>query len=175
MTVRGPRVQQILQRLHQGDPRTFDAKEDRECLRDASASFEPYRLQIASPEKTWEISQIALSPANPCFKILEQSRGIRLSWTWRASQGISFCLIAVENSHFLCTPAEAAHPIRIDATEYRRNLGGLLIPLPPGDSQWYVTVWPIIHLGWIELAGQPLHLGPISKNGIRELLARPKV
>jgi hypothetical protein len=34
--------------------------------------------------------------------------------------------------------------------------------VPAGARQLFVTVWPLLDLGWVTLAGEPLHLGPLT-------------
>lgn len=154
----GPRVRRIVERLQRGDPLTFDSAEDRACLRENHALFASRRERIAAPEHVWSISTALLVAGRPPLELTD--RGLRIRWTWRALPELSHFLLAVEG-RFLRTPAESRQVVRVDIADYRRGVGGFLVPVPQRGGEVRVTVWPVLDLGWIELAGAPLHLGPI--------------
>ena len=156
---RGPRLQQLLERVERRDPSTFDAAEARTCLRDSRDFFGIHREQIASPRRTWPIAPARLFPAHPPLQLVEEGRAIRVRWTWRSLSELRCCLLAVGCFR---TPADAPRLVRVEEADYRRGVGGFLIPVPAGLAEISITVWPILNLGWIELAGEPLYLGPLS-------------
>lgn len=49
-----------------------------------------------------------------------------------------------------------------DAEAHRRAGGGVPVWTAPGKTRVHVTLWPVIDLGWTELVGPPLHLGPFK-------------
>src|SRR5439155_23513406 len=143
----------VLERLQRGDPHTFDAPEDRECLREAEAIFRPHREQIVPPGRTWVIQQARLSPGNPPLSLGPGKRVTVVRWAWRPGQGVTQCPLAVDPKRFFATPAEAPRAAPIRWEDFRRSAGSVTIPVPPGARQLFVTVWPLLDLGWVTLAG----------------------
>jgi hypothetical protein len=163
LSERGPRVRRILENLALGSQRTFDDPEDLECLRTTPALFEPQQQALTC--RTWDIADLRLSPLNPALALLPPGRAIRIRWSWSASRRVHVCLLAVEKTGFLEVPWQTRSLIRVEEADYRRGGGGFLIPAPQGGGDVYVTLWPILDLGWVQMTGSPLHLGPLRMPG----------
>jgi hypothetical protein len=157
---RGPRVRQLVERIEQGDLHVFDSADNRVCLRGSPDVFARLRTWIAPPQ-TWIIGAAKLSAPYAPLEIVERGRGILVRWHWRSLDELSYCLLAMGECFFE-TPDEPRKVVRVEREDYRRGGSGFLVPAPRGGSEVFVTIWPILDLGWIELAGEPLHLGPIK-------------
>lgn len=142
------------------DPSTVDLK----FLQDNWALLQPYHEEIAAQLRTWVESKLRLTPCTPAWSI-DQTCVIRVRWTWADHKRINFCLLAVDDGRFLDVPAEATQGIqRIDSSNHRMAMacGGLALPPPFGRrKKLFVTIWPVMDLGQLELIGPPLHVGPI--------------
>jgi hypothetical protein len=160
MIDRGPRIRRLVDRIQQSDPRTFEHADDRKCLRESPDVFAELRDWIAPPQ-TWAISAARLSAPYAPLEIVERGRGILVRWNWRSLDELHCCLLAL-GPCFFQTPNEPRKSVRVELEDYRRGGSGFLVPMPRGGGEVFVTIWPILELEWIELAGEPLHLGPIA-------------
>lgn len=167
---RGPRLRRLMERLRAGDVRALDDAEDRACLRESRAVFEPLGTLLSSPARTWRIDAARFRAALPPVQPLETAAGFRIAWNWTALAEVESCLMAVDTSRFLQSPSEAARTVRLSREDQRRA-GGVLLPWPPAGERWFVTIWPLLNLEWLEIAGPPLYVGPISANSQKAQLA----
>jgi hypothetical protein len=136
--------------------------EDLDFLRDHGELIASERPRIEAGLRAWVDGQAQLRPCSPDW-VSDPRRGPPLvRWAWPPSGLVTHCLVAIEAGRFLQTPDEAeVRPSRIDATNYRRA-NGFPVPLFEERPRVFVTVWPVIDLGWLRLVGRPLHLGPFA-------------
>jgi hypothetical protein len=152
------RVREVLLGLERGDRRLFEDPANRDCLRTAEKVFAKHRERVASPKVTWSIGQIRLEAGQPACVINATRTTATIRWSWRASQQISYCLLASNGERCLAIPADAGSNLaRVEVQDRARNLG-INVPLEPGQKMLHVSVWPVIDLDWVALAGEPLHL-----------------
>jgi hypothetical protein len=91
---------------------------------------------------------------------------LRLTLHWDQGTRLKYkCHYAESYTRFLHVP-EDGDPERgegcavIDEDLCQRN--GFRLPLPMNGAPIWVTIWPVISLGWKDVAGKPLHIGPIA-------------
>jgi hypothetical protein len=76
---------------------------------------------------------------------------------------VKSCLVAFDTRRFLDRPEEASRgTVNIDPDTHRRARGGSPFTLPAGSAKIYVTVWPVVDLGWDRRIGPPFRIGPYS-------------
>jgi hypothetical protein len=167
-------LRRVTDRLDGDDPRAFDDEADRAFVAAHPELFADRREHIASPFRAWEIDAVRLTPSEtPCL-LSDGTRTVSVHFAWRPAQKIKHCLIAVDRSRFLEAPCESDGPLRITQEDYRNAGGGFLLVAPKGAAQLFVTIWPIIDLQWLEMAGPPLHLGPIPLIRLPAPLPEPR-
>jgi hypothetical protein len=109
-----------------------------------------------------------LAPAYPAYQVAG-SRGslVKACWAWGGHDLITYCLVAVDGRRFLSDPnqADAFHRLKCLAENHQREGGGITLVPPPGAAQAYVTVWPVVELGWTTIHGPPLRIGPVPVGG----------
>lgn len=158
LIARGKCVLELIELVKNGDMKTFNTVPRRECLRKNQKLLEGFREWIASPGKVWTIDDIRLTSRSP-LKLDPRGKLVQVRWEWRGVQGIDHCLLAVDGERFFTTPEECPRRIVVGGEEFRRLLGVRPVNIPRGATSVYVTIWPVLKLDWIELAGEPLHLG----------------
>jgi hypothetical protein len=154
-------LRRITERLTANDPRTFDAETDRAFVAGHPELFSDLRDRIACPFRAWAIEGIRLTGSETPSLLNDGTRTVSIHFAWKPSQKIKHCLIAVDRERFLAAPCESAGPLHITMEDYRHAGGGFLLLAPKGSTQLFITIWPVIDLQWMEMAGPPLHLGPI--------------
>ncbi len=110
-----------------------------------------------------------LAPAYPAYQVAG-SRGslVKACWAWGGHELITYCLVAVDGRRFLTDPnqADVFHRLKCLAENHQREGGGITLVPPPGAAQAYVTVWPVVELGWTTIYGAPLTIGPVPVGGM---------
>ena len=78
------------------------------------------------------------------------------------SRLVSNCMVATDPLRFLERPEEARNGTQKLNPDIHRLGGGASFSVPQGYRKVYVTVWPVVELGWVRLIGPPLHIGPYA-------------
>ncbi|QJW96193.1 hypothetical protein [Frigoriglobus tundricola] len=105
-----------------------------------------------------------LVPAYPAYSVTGTRGGlVKACWAWGGHGLISHCIVAVDGRRFLTNPDEADPFSRLTCKpeNHQREGGGITVVPPPGASQAYVTIWPVVELGWSTVHGPPLTVGPV--------------
>jgi hypothetical protein len=141
-------------------------------LREHRDLVQDQRAEIESRLVNWLASEVRLQPGVPPFVIDAQTGRATVRWTWAHLERFTHCRVAVHPERFLQELAEAGdEAVAFTAGDYRRA-GGFPVLLPVGRGRLFVTVWPVIDLDWLVLAGAPLHLGPLTAPAARPAAAR---
>ena len=155
------KIERLLNAVKRGAADVFFEEVEPSLLALNAATFLPHRQQI----EAWVDARLArgdvLGAADPPF--LPDSAGYTITarWTWGQTRLVRTCLVAADSSRFLDRPEEAKHGTqRLDPDTYRRTKGGTSLSIPQGTRKLYVTVWPVVDLGWDRRTGPPLKLGP---------------
>ena len=130
-----------------------------------AAEFGPYRDRIAK----WVDDRLKrddiLRPADPMF--IPDALGISVTarWAWATTRLVKTCLVASDTRKFLDRPEDANRgTVNLDPDTHRRSKGGTTFTMPPGCRKLYVTVWPVVDLGWDRRIGPPFQVGPYNSN-----------
>ncbi|MCS6865095.1 MAG: hypothetical protein RMJ56_12005 [Gemmataceae bacterium] len=110
-----------------------------------------------------------LSPVYPAYQVAGSRGGlIKACWAWGGHELITYCLVAVDGRRFLTDPnqADMFHRLKCLAENHQREGGGITLVPPPGAAQAYVTVWPVVELGWTTIYGPALPIGPVPVGGM---------
>ncbi len=154
------RIATVIDAIASGNDDTLERELDLAMLRFYPREFAPYRHQIES----WITDRVMaqqLRTSNPEW-IPEPGNKVRVRWVWHPSKLIDHCRIAHDQSIFFRDPIEAEQyggTMKLSRADYSRN-GGCRLQLL--HSRLCVTIWPVVDLGWGELTGRPLQIGPIS-------------
>src|SRR5262249_2737108 len=106
--------------------------------------------------------------------------GLRVTWNWHRWPSSQYqCWYAVTADRWLETPdagdRQRGEFCRILDMEFYdrhcRQSGGVAIVPPPGARGGFVTIWPVIALGWRDVIGDPLHVGPLPARARNRWLA----
>jgi hypothetical protein len=96
-----------------------------------------------------------------------RGNSVRACWSWGGHGLISYCLIAIDGERFLDASEagekeEEGYCNRCDEKVHQSDGGGFTMLAPSGAAKAYVTVWPVVELGWTDVVGEPLKLGPVA-------------
>jgi hypothetical protein len=111
-----------------------------------------------------------LVPAYPAYSTTGSRGGlVKACWAWGGHGLITYCVIGVDGRRFLSDPNEADQFSRVNlkAEDHQREGGGAVLVPPAGAAQAYVTIWPVVELGWTKVHGPPLTIGPVPVGGGR--------
>jgi hypothetical protein len=155
------KVERLLAAAEQNDAAAFLGELEPALLRANAAVFLPHRARIDA----WVDAHLAkggvLGPSDPPFLPDSTGYAVTARWTWRQTSLVRTCLVAADSTRFLARPDESRHGTqRLDPETYRRTKGGTSVSLPAGARKLYVSVWPVVDLGWDRRTGPPLKLGP---------------
>jgi hypothetical protein len=109
-----------------------------------------------------------LVPAYPAYSITGSRGGlVKACWAWGGHGLITYCVVGVDGRRFLNDPNEADPYSRLKcmAENHQREGGGVTVVPPAGAVQAYVTIWPVVELGWTTVHGPPLTVGPVPVGG----------
>ena len=108
-------------------------------------------------------TSLKLTPVDDGYEF-EGDECIKLQWSWPDFVLISNCYVDVNDGEHARSPT--SHKLICTVDDHRRSVGGMRI-FPTSGGETCVTIWPVVNLGWKELVGQPLFIGPIeaSRNG----------
>jgi hypothetical protein len=119
------------------------------------------RSQIESLVAQRLRSSLKLAPIDDGYE-LEDDDCIKLQWSWPDFALISSCYVDVQHGRHATLPS--SHRMICSVDDHRRAVGGMRI-FPTSGGETCVTIWPVVNLGWKELLGQPLFIGPIGGSG----------
>src|SRR6185295_10071288 len=112
--------------------------------------------------------------ADPSFLPSPVGSSIIARWTWMQSRLVRTCLVAADPFTFLERPENARQgTLNIDRETHSRARGGAYVSLNPGCRKLYVTVWPVVDLGWVRKTGPPLKVGPYLLKAGPYLMTEP--
>ena len=109
-----------------------------------------------------------LVPAYPAYSVTGTRGGlVKACWAWGGHGLITHCVVVVDGRRFLDRPEDADPYSRLTckAENHQREGGGITVVPPAGASQAYVTIWPVVELGWTTVSGPPLTVGPVPVGG----------
>jgi hypothetical protein len=159
---RADRVIAIQKKEAAGD---FLSADDLKFLRENHEAFAPdTKREIERQVRERLSSEARLVPAYPAYQVAGSRGGlVKACWSWGGHGLISYCVVAVDGRRFLNRPDEADPYSRLTcrAENHQREGGGVTLVPPAGAAQAYVTIWPVVELGWTTVFGPPLTVGPV--------------
>ncbi len=154
-------VDRILAKLNQNGNGMPLNEADLNVLRTSPELFtSEVRTQIETLIAQRLRTSLKLAPIDEGYEI-EDDECIKLQWSWPDFALISSCYVDVRDGEHARSPSP--HKLICSADDHRRAVGGMRI-FPTG-GETCVTIWPVVNLGWKELLGQPLFIGPIEGTG----------
>ncbi len=106
-----------------------------------------------------------LVPAYPAYTTAGTRGGlVKACWAWSGHGLISYCVVVADGRKFLAKPTDATDELsrlKCLPENHQREGGGMTIVPPQGAALAYVTIWPVVELGWTALYGPPLAVGPV--------------
>jgi hypothetical protein len=162
------RVDALIAALRANAPDTFLALLDLNLLHEYAPTFAPHRRQIEQWIDARVLQAQPLGPGHPPFLDAGGGAGtghLTVRWTWRQPALIQACRVAADPSRFLDRPEDAPAGTFKVRLEQHRMAGGFVLSPHPGWRKVYVTLWPVVDLGWSERVGPPLCLGPAVLGG----------
>jgi hypothetical protein len=149
------RVIAVQQKQAAGESLSAD---DLKFLRDNHEAFGPdAKREIERQVRERLSSEARLVPAYPAYQVTGSRGGlVKACWSWGGH-------VAVDGRRFLNRPDEADPYSRLTcrAENHQREGGGVTLVPPAGAAQAYVTIWPVVELGWTTVFGPPLTVGPV--------------
>ena len=103
-------------------------------------------------------TSLKLTPIDEGYEIEGDHECIKLQWSWPDFALISNCYVDVNEGRHAKSPTPKRLICSVD--DHRRAVGGMRVFPTKGET--CVTIWPVVNLGWKELLGQPLFIGPID-------------
>jgi hypothetical protein len=155
------RVERLVSVARLGNGAAFLAQAEPALLAAHPDVFLPFRADIES----WIDSQLregnVLNHAEPEFLNSGSTGSLVARWIWGQQRLVRTCLVAADPSRFFDRIEDAKGVIqKIDPDAHRRAQGGAAVLAPPGCTEFYVTVWPVVDFGWTRRTGPPFHVGP---------------
>ena len=145
------------------------ASEDLKFLRQNHDAFGPdAKREIEKQVRARLSGDAKLVPAYPAYSVTGTRGGlVKACWAWGGHGLISYCVVVVDGRRFLSTPEEADQFSRLTCKpeNHQREGGGITVVPPAGAAQAYVTIWPVVELGWTTVHGPPLTVGPVPVGG----------
>ena len=134
-------------------------------LRDNHDAFGPdMKVEIERQVKTRLAGDARLVPAFPAYQLTgTRNNLVKACWSWGGHGLISYCAVGVDGRKFLANPDDADPYSRMKCKpeDHQREGGGITVVPPPGSATAYVTIWPVVELGWTTVHGPPLTVGPV--------------
>jgi hypothetical protein len=176
LIARSERVERLIAAARNGQADAFLGEAEPALLAAHAAAFAPYRDRIAE----WVDRRLqqgdVLHPADPMFLPDPTGTAVTARWAWAQPRLVRTCLVATDTLRFLERPEEARQgTFNLDPETHRRGRGGTTCAVPIGCRKLFVTVWPVVDLGWDRRVGPPLRLGPyiVALAGQARVAARP--
>jgi hypothetical protein len=166
LLAKADRVIAVQQKLASG---SVLAAEDLKFLRENHEAFgSDAKREIEKQVRVRLAGDAKLVPAYPAFSVTGSRGGlVKACWAWGGHGLISYCVVVVDSRRFLSTPEEADQFSRLECKpeNHQREGGGITVVPPAGAAQAYVTIWPVVELGWTKVHGPPLTVGPVPVGG----------
>jgi hypothetical protein len=145
--------------------------DDLKFLRENHGVFGPeMKKEIEKQVRARLAGDARLVPAYPAYALTGTRGGlVKACWAWGGHGLITYCVVGVDGRRFLTEPTEADPYSRLKcmAENHQREGGGVTVVPPAGAAQAYVTIWPVVELGWTNVHGPPLTVGPVPVGGGR--------
>jgi hypothetical protein len=154
------RVDRLKAALQSGDARAFLAEAEPGLLTTHTAEFRPFRGQIEAWVNDLLRQGDILRAAEPPFFNGATDATVVARWIWKQSRLVRTCLVASDSSKFLDRPEDARRGTQRLNPDMHRVAGGACLSVPDEWRRIYVTVWPVVDLGWARMTGPPLRIGP---------------
>ncbi|MBY0456859.1 MAG: hypothetical protein K2V38_05950, partial [Gemmataceae bacterium] len=139
--------------------------EDMGFLKDNHAAFDAETKKALEAQVRAKLAGDArLIPAYPAYTLTGRRGGlVKACWSWGGQGLIAYCVVAVDGRRFLTDPADADPYSRLKCLPdtHQREGGGVTLVPPADATSAYVTIWPVVELGWKAIAGPPLNIGPV--------------
>ncbi|MBN9118031.1 MAG: hypothetical protein J0I06_02495 [Planctomycetes bacterium] len=162
LLVKADRVVAVQEKLGVGGVLAAD---DLKFLRENHDAFGPeVKKEIERQVRARLAGDARLVPAYPAYQVTGTRGGlVKACWAWGGHGLITYCVVGVDGRKFLSSPDEADPYSRLTckAENHQREGGGITLVPPPGAAQAYVTIWPVVELGWTVVHGPPLTVGPV--------------
>jgi hypothetical protein len=155
-------VDRILAKLRQSNNGMPLSEADLNVVRSSPELFNTdVRSQIEALVAQRLRTNLKIAPIDEGYEI-EDDDCIKLQWSWPDFALISSCYVDVKDGQHATVPT--AQRLICSADDHRRAVGGMRIfPIRGGET--CVTIWPVVNLGWKQLLGKPLFIGPIDTSG----------
>lgn len=141
------------------------AQEDLRFLRENHEAFAPdMKSEIERQVKARLSGDARLVPAFPAYQLTgTRNNLVKACWSWGGHGLITYCAVGVDGRKFLANPEDADPYSRMKCKpeDHQREGGGITVVPPPGSATAYVTIWPVVELGWTTVHGPPLTVGPV--------------
>lgn len=168
LTARAAEIDRLLDRLRTNKSLTLTAA-DLAFLRENHDFFGPEvkdHIRRRVEERLKNGSR--LQEVHPAFQVVPGNYPrVQVNWGWPDFDLLTWCVVGQDRRRPPARPEDVdrtatgvCHP-----SDYRRGNGGFQVPLLAGAGPLYVSVWPVVDLGWAEVTGPPLHVGPVPPTG----------
>jgi hypothetical protein len=145
--------------------------DDLKFLRENHEAFGPeMKKEIEQQIRARLAGDAKLVPAYPAYSLTgSHSKLVKACWAWGGHGLITYCEVGVDGRRFLNEPSEADPYSRLKCVpeNHQREGGGITVVPPAGAAQAYVTIWPVVELGWTTVHGPPLTVGPVPVGAAR--------
>jgi hypothetical protein len=162
LLAKADRVAAVQEKLSAGGVLAF---EDLKFLRENHEAFGlETKKEIERQVRARLSGDARLVPAYPAYQVTGNRGGlVKARWAWGGHGLITYCLVGVDGRKFLSSPEEADPYSKLTCKpeNHQREGGGITLVPPPGAAQAYVTIWPVVELGWTTVHGPPLTVGPV--------------
>ncbi len=166
LLAKADRVLDVRQTLADGSELAAD---DLKFLRENHEAFgAEAKREIETQVRARLAGDARLVPAYPAYSVTGTRGGlVKACWAWGGHGLITHCVVVVDGRRFLDRPEDADPYSRLTckAENHQREGGGITVVPPAGASQAYVTIWPVVELGWTVVHGPPLTVGPVPVGG----------
>jgi hypothetical protein len=160
LIAKSEQVERLVAAARGGQADAFLAEAEPGLLAAHAVLFLPYRAAIES----WIDARLRrgdiLMATRPLFLNGPTPATVIARWIWKQTHLVRTCLVASDPIRFFERPEEAHHGTQVLTPETQRLAGGASLSMPRGSRKMYVTVWPVVDLGWARLVGPALRLGP---------------
>jgi hypothetical protein len=158
--LKAKQLEKVTAMLARRDAKDFGENADLAYLSANLDLFVSHRPTVEALADAW-LAEVSLREGNPPYLPDHDAGQLVIRWSCPWHSSFTYCLVAVDPAgRFFASPDEAKKQLyNVTSQEYKR-VGGIALPLLPGQVRLGVTVWPIIKL-WRQHVGRPLKIGPI--------------
>jgi hypothetical protein len=155
------RVERLLEMVRRGSASEFLAEAESALIAANASVFLPHRARIEGWIDNLLKDKGVLRPAEPPFVGTRSTGAIVVRWSWGLQRLVRACIVATDPKRFFARPEDAkGQTENLDPKNHLLVNGGALVLAPQGCRQLFVTVWPVVDLGWTRRIGPPLCVGP---------------